>query len=104
MSGRTARVDLLPYEDGWRRAIESRVRSAGRVQDRWISLSDEEWDAELDIIRGMTPSEFVTFVKAEFGMLDMGRVKRRSRRLPAVFFFFVRTAQNPAPLRDRKLK
>ena len=77
MSGRTARADLLPYEDGWRRAIESRVRSAGRVQDRWISLSDEEWDAELDIIRGMTPSEFVTFVKAEFGMLDMARMAAR---------------------------
>ena len=77
MSGRTAKGDLRPYEDGWRRAIESRVRSAGRVQDRWIGLSDREWDAELDIIKGMTPAEFVTFVKAEFGMLDMAKMAAR---------------------------
>ena len=77
MAGRTSKTDLCPYEKGWRQAIESRVRMAGRVQDRWIGLSDDEWDKELDIIRRMTPQEFVTFVKAEFGMLDMARMAAR---------------------------
>ncbi len=31
--------------------IESKINLAGKVQDRWISLSDEEWDKELDIIK-----------------------------------------------------
>ncbi len=77
LAGNTSADMLLPYEKGWRDAIESRVRSAGRIQDRWLGLSDEQWDRELDIIRGMTPDEFVSFVKAEFGVLDMARMAAR---------------------------
>lgn len=77
LSGRTSRRDMYSYEKGWRKAIESRVKSASKVQQRWIGLSDDEWDDELDIIKGMTTREFVTFVKAEFGTLDMAKMAAR---------------------------
>ena len=41
----------LSYEDNWRKEIKSKINSAGKVQDRWIGLTDEEWDKELDIIK-----------------------------------------------------
>jgi len=77
LSRRTTKHDLYPYEKSWRDTIESRIRSAGRIQDRWIGLSDEEWDRELDVIRGMTAQEFVGFIKAEFGTLDMVKMATR---------------------------
>ena len=77
LAGDTSHAKLAPYEKGWRKAIESRVNAAGRVQERWVGLSDEEWDKEIEIIKGMTPQEFVAFVKADFGMLDMARMAAR---------------------------
>lgn len=77
-TGRTAKRDLYPYERQWRKMIESRIKIAQKVQNRWIHLSDEEWDRELDIIRGMTPQEIVRFVRAEFRMPDLVRMMMRS--------------------------
>ena len=55
----------------WRKDIESKINSAGKVQDRWIGLSDEEWDKELDIIKELKSEEFIDFIKAEFGLSNM---------------------------------
>jgi digeranylgeranylglycerophospholipid reductase len=62
---------LYPYEKHWRDAIESKINSAGKVQDRWIGLSDKEWDRELDIIKELKTEEFLDFIKAEFGLSNM---------------------------------
>jgi digeranylgeranylglycerophospholipid reductase len=62
---------LYPYEENWRKAIESKINSAGKVQDRWIGLSDKEWDRELDIIKELKTEEFLDFIKAEFGLSNM---------------------------------
>jgi len=70
-SGKTDRDSLLPYEENWRKAIESKIKSAGKVQDRWIGLSDEEWDKELDIISELKSEEFLDFIKADFGLSNM---------------------------------
>jgi len=70
-SGNTDKKSLLPYEDNWRKAIESKIKSAGKVQDRWIGLSDEEWDKELDIISELKSEEFIDFIKADFGLSNM---------------------------------
>ena len=70
-SGKTDRDSLLPYEENWRKAIESKIKSAGKVQDRWIRLSDEEWDKELDIISELKSEEFIDFIKADFGLSNM---------------------------------
>jgi len=62
---------LYPYEENWRNAIESKINSARKVQDRWIGLSDEEWDKELDIIKELKTEEFLDFIKADFGLSNM---------------------------------
>ena len=70
-SGKTDESALLPYEDNWRKEIESKIKSAGKVQSRWVGLSDEEWDKELDIIKELRPEEFLNFIKADFGLSNM---------------------------------
>ena len=70
-SGNTDEKALYPYEATWRKEIESKINSAGKVQDRWIGLSDSDWDKELDIIKELKPEEFIDFIKAEFGLTNM---------------------------------
>ena len=70
-SGKTNEESLLPYEDNWKREIEAKIKSAGKVQDRWICLSDEQWDKELDIIKELKAEEFLDFIKADFGLSNM---------------------------------
>ena len=70
-SGKTNKDALYPYEENWRKEIESKINSAGKVQDRWIGLTDEEWDKELDIIKELKPEEFIDFIKADFGLSNM---------------------------------
>jgi len=70
-AGDTTAGGLAEYEESWKKAIESKIRSARGVQDRWIGLTDEEWDRELDIIGELRPEEFLNFVKADFGLSGM---------------------------------
>ncbi len=70
-SGNTDEQALFPYEENWRKEIESKINSAGKVQDRWIGLTDEEWDKELDIIKELKPEEFLDFIKADFGLSNI---------------------------------
>ena len=70
-SGNTNKDALEAYEKNWRKDIESKISSAGKVQDRWIGLTDDEWDTELDIIKELRPEEFIDFIKADFGLSNM---------------------------------
>lgn len=70
-TGNTDESSLKAYEENWKKEIESKINSAGKVQDRWMGLSDEEWDKELDIIKELKPEEFIDFIKAEFGLSNM---------------------------------
>ncbi|MFB5629198.1 MAG: NAD(P)/FAD-dependent oxidoreductase [Nitrosarchaeum sp.] len=70
-SGKTDEKALYPYEESWRKDIQAKIKTAGKVQDRWIGLSDEEWDKELDIINELKPEEFLDFIKADFGLTSM---------------------------------
>ena len=70
-SGKTDKDALYPYEENWRKEIESKINSAGKVQNRWIGLTDEEWDKELDIIKELKSEEFLDFIKADFGLSNM---------------------------------
>lgn len=70
-SGKTDESALLPYETNWRKEIESKIKSAMKVQDRWIGLSDDQWDKELDVIKELKPEEFLDFIKADFGLSSM---------------------------------
>ena len=70
-SGKTDHNALYPYEQRWRRDIESKINSAGKVQNRWIGLTDKQWDQELEIIKELRPEEFIDFIKADFGLSAM---------------------------------
>ncbi|MEM2161002.1 MAG: NAD(P)/FAD-dependent oxidoreductase [Candidatus Nitrosotenuis sp.] len=59
---------LAPYEESWKKAIQSKINSASKVQSRWIGLSDSEWDKELDIIKELSIGEFLDFIKADFSL------------------------------------
>ncbi len=80
-SGNTDKESLYPYEDNWRKEIESKINSAGKVQSRWIGLADEEWDKELDIIKELKPEEFIDFIKADFGLANMIKLATRHPKL-----------------------
>lgn len=70
-SGKTDSDSLYPYEESWRKEIETKINSASKVQNRWIGLTDEEWDKELDIIKELKAEEFIDFIKADFGLSNM---------------------------------
>lgn len=80
-SGDTSAEGLKPYEVRWRKAAESRISAAYRVQKRWLGLSDHMWDRELDTIRCLAADEFLDFVKADFGFSRMARLAARHPRL-----------------------
>jgi digeranylgeranylglycerophospholipid reductase len=80
-SGKTDENALYPYEENWRNDIQAKIKSAGKVQDRWIGLSDEEWDKELDIIKELKPEEFLDFIKADFGLASMIKLATRHPKL-----------------------
>jgi digeranylgeranylglycerophospholipid reductase len=65
---------LYEYDKIWRRKIQSRIGSALKVQSRWLSLSDRQWDQELEIVRGMSVDEFLDFIRAEFTATKMLRL------------------------------
>ncbi len=67
----TSEKALAPYEEIWKKAIFAKINSASKVQSRWIGLSDDEWDKELDIIKELSVEEFLDFVKAEFGLASI---------------------------------
>ncbi|MFB5645771.1 MAG: NAD(P)/FAD-dependent oxidoreductase [Nitrosopumilaceae archaeon] len=67
-SGDTSEKSLKKYEEIWKDAIQSKINSASKVQTRWLGLSDEEWDKELDIISELSADEFLDFIKADFGL------------------------------------
>lgn len=67
----TSESSLIPYEKEWKKAIEAKINSAVKVQNRWVGLSDDEWDKELDIINELTADEFLDFIRADFGVAKM---------------------------------
>jgi len=62
---------LQEYEQMWRSRVQSKIAAALRVQSRWLDLTDDEWDKEIDIIRDMSIDEFLDFIRADFSMSKM---------------------------------
>lgn len=71
IKGDTSKESLKPYEDAWKRAIGSRIKAAIKVQHRWLKLTDQEWDKEIEIINELSPEEFLDFIKANFSLSNM---------------------------------
>jgi digeranylgeranylglycerophospholipid reductase len=80
-SGNTSEKKLIPYEEIWKKAIAPKIKSASRVQERWIGLTDEEWDKEIDIIKELNANEFLDFIKADFGLSYMVKLATHHPKL-----------------------
>jgi digeranylgeranylglycerophospholipid reductase len=74
---------LAEYERMWKAKAASKIASALKVQTRWIGLSDEEWDREIEILRDMTGDEFIDFIKAEFTAGKMMKLALHHPKLAA---------------------
>jgi digeranylgeranylglycerophospholipid reductase len=74
---------LREYERLWKSRIESKIQSALKVQRRWLGLTDEEWDKEIEILRDMTIDEFLDFIKADFSTVNMMKLALHHPRIAA---------------------
>ena len=83
LSHKSNRESLLDYEKIWKAKVESKIQSALKVQTRWLRLSDEEWDKEIEILRDMTVDEFLDFIKADFTAGKMMKLALHHPKLAA---------------------
>jgi digeranylgeranylglycerophospholipid reductase len=79
----SVRESLLEYEKTWKAKIESKIQSALKVQSRWLGLTDEQWDKEIEILRDMTVDEFLDFIKADFTAGKMMKLALHHPKLAA---------------------
>lgn len=71
IQGDTSKESLKSYEETMKKAIASKIAAAVKVQYRWLNLSDQEWDKEIEIIGELSAEEFLDFIKADFGIASM---------------------------------
>ena len=62
---------MKDYEYYSKKTLEKKILSALKVQSRWLSLSDSQWDKEIDIIKELSIDEFLDFIKADFSNYRM---------------------------------
>jgi digeranylgeranylglycerophospholipid reductase len=65
------RKSLEEYERLWKANVASKIQSALKVQMRWLGLTDDQWDREIEILRDMKVDEFLDFIKADFNAVNM---------------------------------
>jgi digeranylgeranylglycerophospholipid reductase len=83
LSQNSDRESLLEYERLWKAKVESKIQSALKVQMRWLGLTDEEWDKEIEILRDMTVHEFLDFIKGDFSASNMMRLALHHPKMAA---------------------
>jgi digeranylgeranylglycerophospholipid reductase len=83
LSQNSDRESLLEYERLWKAKVESKIHSALKVQMRWLGLTDEEWDKEIEILRDMTVHEFLDFIKADFSASNMMKLALHHPKMAA---------------------
>src|ERR687893_2768651 len=83
LSQGSEKASLMEYDHVVRRKIESKIKAALKVQARWIGLSDDEWDKEIDTLRDLSIDEFLDFIKAEFTTVKMMKLALNHPKLAA---------------------
>jgi digeranylgeranylglycerophospholipid reductase len=87
LSRNSDKESLVEYERSWKAKVESKIQSALNVQMRWLGLSDEEWDKEIEILRDMTVHEFLDFIKADFTTVNMMKLALHHPKVAARHLF-----------------
>ena len=70
----SSRDSLRPYEEANKSLLEKKIKSALKVQSRWLGLSDSEWDKEIEIIKELSIDEFLDFIKSDFTYTKMAKL------------------------------
>jgi digeranylgeranylglycerophospholipid reductase len=83
LSKGSTKSSLNEYEKTWKNEVQSKINSAMKIQSRWMKLSDERWDQEIEILRHMSTEEFLDFIRAEFTATKMLRLAFDHPRLAA---------------------
>lgn len=81
IKGDTTKESLKPYEDMCKKTIGSKIKAAIKIQSRWLNLTDEEWDREIEIISELSSEEFLDFVRADFSMSNVLRLATHHPKL-----------------------
>ena len=87
LSKGSVKSSLSEYERIWKTKVQSKINSAMRVQSRWMNLSDNQWDQEIEMLRYMSSEEFLDFIRAEFTRTKMLRLALNHPRLAARLLF-----------------
>jgi len=101
-NGNTSEKALLPYEETWKKAILTKINSASKVQTRWIGLSDQEWDEELNIIKELSVDEFLDFIRADFGLASIVRLATHHPKLAVRQLFNIVKSATKRPSQHEK--
>jgi digeranylgeranylglycerophospholipid reductase len=70
----SVKSSLDEYERIWKSKVQSKINSAMKIQSRWMKLSDEDWDQEIEMLRNMSTDEYIDFIRAEFTATKMLRL------------------------------
>jgi digeranylgeranylglycerophospholipid reductase len=83
LSKESVKSALIEYERIWKNKVQSKINSAMKIQSRWMNLSDNQWDQEIEMLRHMSLEEFLDFIRAEFTGTKMLRLAMNHPRLAA---------------------
>jgi digeranylgeranylglycerophospholipid reductase len=83
LSKGSVKSSLSEYERIWKNKVQSKINSAMKIQSRWMNLSDNQWDQEIEMLRHMSSEEFLDFIRAEFTVTNMLRLALNHPRLAA---------------------
>ena len=78
---------MQSYEEIWKKEIDPKIKSAHKVQAKWLKLSDDDWDKEIGIISNLTADEFLDFVRADFTVSKMVKLATDHPMLAVRQFF-----------------
>ncbi|MEM3185728.1 MAG: NAD(P)/FAD-dependent oxidoreductase [Conexivisphaerales archaeon] len=76
-------ASLARYESECKRNIGPKIRAALKVQKRWLTLDDEHWDEEVEIIKELSNEEFFDFITANFNLTSVIKLATKHPRLAA---------------------
>ena len=83
LSKGSVKSSLNEYERIWKSKVQSKINVAMNIQSRWMNLSDDQWDQEIEMLRHMSSEEFLDFIRAEFTVTNMLRLALNHPRLAA---------------------
>ena len=83
LQNKATKDSLQEYDKILRERLQNKISAALRVQSRWLKLTDDEWDKEIEILGDMSIDEFIDFIRADFSMSKMLKLAIRHPQVAA---------------------